>query len=192
MNNQPNTPINAYSELRITLATAANWTNIATSSPVKGDEMHLKGTPPGCNHLSELPLYHEDLAATQSAYHIIMDNCRSEWVPVTIRTSSLWQAFYAIDAHLRALSKVVIDGNHSAALQFAIQTDGLSSMSSLMLTPETLYYQCFYQYMSSYSGWIGLHPLHKHATIANASPRDKALVLVEFLKSKVNFVKQGG
>ena len=37
----------------------------------------------------------------------------------------LWQSYCEIKAHLKVLSKVVMDGNQSAALQFAIQTEGI-------------------------------------------------------------------
>ena len=45
--------------------------------------------------------------------------------PETALLSDLWQDYCAIKSHLTLLSSVVITGNQSAALQFAIQSEGI-------------------------------------------------------------------
>lgn len=39
--------------------------------------------------------------------------------------NELWQNFCELSSHLQVLSKVVIAGNQSAALQFAMQTESI-------------------------------------------------------------------
>ena len=41
------------------------------------------------------------------------------------KTDNLWQGYCAIKSHLNLLSEVVISGNQSAAIQFALQTNGI-------------------------------------------------------------------